>query len=213
MKKYLLITLGIIVAIAGALLSLSLLIVDKLSGTEFVSLTLGTVLIGIVITLLPEISEFSIGGNVVKLKEAKDDAEKSIQAIKNTYKSVMKGQLILTKRLRGGLGSRFNSKDGRIDDFWTIYAGISQVNLNKELADDLHDTALEIAKGQLSIIKNFSDDSTNSLFNVSQSKLPSKSEIIKYVSYNKDNIEQLELLLEAIDEYGKLLQLLTETKA
>ncbi|HAS6208499.1 TPA: hypothetical protein I7245_22375 [Vibrio vulnificus] len=213
MKKYLLLILGIIVAIAGTLLSLSLLIVDKLSGTEFVWLTLGTALIGIVITLLSEISEFSIGGNVVKLKEAKEDADKSIQAIKNTYKSIMKGQLLLTRRMRGGTVSALSTKDGRVDDFWAIYAGIFQLNLTKELAGELHDAALEIAKGQLSIIRNFSGDSTDSLFCVNQTNLPQKSQIVKHISDNKNNIEKMDLLLKAVDEYEKLLQLVVETKA
>ncbi|MEG2750100.1 MAG: hypothetical protein RR939_12010, partial [Acinetobacter sp.] len=61
---------GILVGLVGIACGLWLLIVlEKITGAEFVALSLGFSVIGLIIAFASEVQEFSIAGNGVKLKE------------------------------------------------------------------------------------------------------------------------------------------------
>ena len=61
---------GGIVGLVGIACGLWLLIsLEKISGAEFVALSLGFSVIGLIIAFFAEVQEFSIAGNGVKLKE------------------------------------------------------------------------------------------------------------------------------------------------
>lgn len=73
---------GFCVAIVGILGALWLLIDrEAISGAEFVALSLGFSVIGLIIAFAAEIQEFSIAGNGVKLKELRSEAEKKIEEL------------------------------------------------------------------------------------------------------------------------------------
>lgn len=74
---------GCLVSIVGIFAGLFLLInLEKISGAEFVALSLGFAVIGLIITFSAEVQEFSIAGNGVKLKELRSEAEKTIADLK-----------------------------------------------------------------------------------------------------------------------------------
>ncbi|WAU74500.1 hypothetical protein [Acinetobacter sp. TR11] len=71
---------GILVGLVGIACGLWLLIVlEKITGAEFVALSLGFSVIGLIIAFASEVQEFSIAGNGVKIKELRSEAEKTIE--------------------------------------------------------------------------------------------------------------------------------------
>ena len=81
--KYFLAILGMLVAVVGSYISYCLLIGGKLSGGEFVVFTLGVIIVGIAVGLMSDISELSVAGNVIKLRQVKEEAELAIEVQKS----------------------------------------------------------------------------------------------------------------------------------
>ncbi|BCE00244.1 hypothetical protein [Marinicellulosiphila megalodicopiae] len=218
--KYLLAILGILVALIGSSISYCLLIAGKLSGGEFVAFTLGLIVVGIAIGLMSEISELSIAGNVIKLRQVKAEAEQSIEVLKESQKSTFKFQLALSKRLPGGFSESGVSKDARIDDFWFVYSAISDAGLDVELANEIYEASDFIARGQVFTIQDLSDDVSTHIRSAYEAgvELPSKSQIAiwamdensvnKSAKRHRKEVSQMQLLIfESLEEYGKLLEI------
>ena len=218
--KYILAILGMLVAVIGSFASYCLLMDGKLSGGEFVAFTLGLIVVGIAIGLMSEVSELSIAGNVIKLRQVKEEAEKAIEVLKKSQKSTFKFQLTLSKKLPGGFGSSGVPKDARIDDFWFIYSAISDAGINGELANEIYEASDVIARGQVFTIQGLSDDVITHIRSVYEAgvELPSKSQITIWAMeessvkkaaerHNKEVNEMQLIILEALEEYGKLLEI------
>lgn len=82
-----------------------LLCAEKISGGEFVTLIIAFAVLGLIISFSSEVQEFSVAGNVVKLKEVKKEADKSIQDLKNARVGNFKFLLKLAARFPGGFAS------------------------------------------------------------------------------------------------------------
>lgn len=216
--KYLLPVLGILVAIAGSAISYCLLNDGKLSGGEFVAFTLGIIVVGIAIALMSEISELSIAGNVIKLRQVKEEAEKAIEVLKESQKSTFKFQLALSKRLPGGFGTTGIPKDERIDDFWFVYSAITEAKLDKILSNEIHEASEYIARGQIFTVQDLSGDVITHISSPYEAgvELPSKNQLTIWAlneesvreaaQRHKKDLEDMKLLiLESLEEYGKLL--------
>jgi len=155
--------LRIFLSILGALLFLvsakfgyCLLIEGKLSGAEFVSLIIAFAVIGLILSFASEVQEFSVAGNIVKLKEVKRDAEKSISELKSARTETFRFLLSLAKRHPGGF-SDGGTVDGRVDDFWSLYDQIVAFKCEDELSANLLEVVSVLLQGQLSSISNSSD--------------------------------------------------------
>ncbi|MFK7207901.1 hypothetical protein ABB017_18195 [Acinetobacter baumannii] len=72
----------------------------KINGTEFVALVIGSMFTCLIVNFLDQIQELSIGGNLVKLKDAKSEVEKSIEQLKTfrleTYRYFLSSALQLS---------------------------------------------------------------------------------------------------------------------
>lgn len=102
------IVFGIFVGLVGIACGLWLLIVlEKISGAEFVALSLGFSVIGLIIAFASEVQEFSIAGNGVKLKELRSEAEKTIEELKQARTELFR--VLVQKSIygSGGFGSDF----------------------------------------------------------------------------------------------------------
>ena len=97
---------GAVVGLVGIACGLWLLIsLEKISGAEFVALSLGFAVIGLIITFAAEVQEFSIAGNGVKLKELRSEAEKTIEELKEARTELFR--ILVQKGIfgSGGFGS------------------------------------------------------------------------------------------------------------
>lgn len=148
--------LGALLFLASAKLGYCLLIEGKLSGAEFVSLIIAFAVIGLILSFASEVQEFSVAGNIVKLKEVKRDAEKSIRELKSARTETFRFLLSLAKRHPGGF-SDGGTVDERVNDFWSLYDQIVAFNCEDELSNNLLEVVNVLLKGQLSRISNNSD--------------------------------------------------------
>jgi hypothetical protein len=148
--------LGLIIFLSIAKFGYCLLMADKLSGAEFVSLLIAFAVIGLILSFASEMQEFSIAGNIVKLKEVKKDADKSISELKAARTETFRFLLSLAKRHPGGF-SDGGTVDERIDDFWNLYDQIVSFGCKEDLGNNLLDVLNVLIKGQLSSISHYSD--------------------------------------------------------
>ena len=148
--------LGALLFLVSAKFGYCLLIDGKLSGAEFVSLVIAFAVIGLILSFASEVQEFSVAGNIVKLKEVKRDAEKSISELKSARTETFRFLLSLAKRHPGGF-SDGGTVDGRVNDFWSLYVQIVAFNCEDELSNNLLDVVSVLLQGQLSSISNNSD--------------------------------------------------------
>ncbi|WP_095111718.1 hypothetical protein [Pseudomonas sp. Irchel 3H7] len=103
-----------------------LLLSGKLSGTEFVSFVVVFTIISGIVVFAPEVQEISVAGNVVKLREVKNDAIKSIEVLKRSQAELLR-LMLRTKSFI--IRAWFQSPDKpAIDaDFWDIVAEIKRI--------------------------------------------------------------------------------------
>ncbi|MFV5404244.1 hypothetical protein VXQ92_05860 [Acinetobacter sp. 228] len=117
---------GLIVAILGMGSSLWLLIdLEKLSGAEFVTLSLGFAAIGLIIAFAAEVQEFSIVGNGVKLKELRKGRTELFRILIQT-----------STELSGGLAGP-SKVESRAKKFIHIFKEVEKFDCIKELKADL----------------------------------------------------------------------------
>lgn len=214
----------IILPVFGAILFLSsvamgycLLDDGALSGSEFVSLIVAFAVIGLIISFASEVQEFSVAGNIVKLKEVKRDAQRSISELKSARTETFRFLLSLAKRHPGGFGG-IGPVDERIPDFWALYKQIKKFGCQGELTDDLLDVSETLAKGQISTIGNLSDRIGTKYRRVDRLPLPSElliealddesiAEAGKRGLHGGDTRKIKESVAQAIEEYTKLYEL------
>lgn len=131
------IVFGAVVGLAGIACGLWLLIsLEKLSGTEFVALSLGFSVIGLIIAFAAEVQEFSIAGNGVKLKELRSEAERTIEDLKQARTEVFRFMVQKSIEFSGGWGS--DSKvDERVEQFIKLFEQIEKFDCIKDLQIDI----------------------------------------------------------------------------
>ncbi len=141
-----------------AILGIDLLEKGLLLGTEFTVLLIAFAVIGLILYFSTEIQEFSVAGNIVKLRKVKADAEQSILDLKAAQIENFRFLISLAKRHPGGFRDGNNINDSRVDDFWMLYEEIIKIKGYEVLAQDLIETLDLILKGQLNCISDFSDN-------------------------------------------------------
>lgn len=202
---------GILIASAGILVGLTLLIFEKLEGAHFVTLTLGLLVIAILLPFLPNISEFSIAGNIVKFRQVKEEADVLLQELRESRVSTYRTLLRLASVFPGGLPGGRATKDPRIDNFWELFQAIEASGLKSVLFKELLETVNEIRQGQFGVVRNFAPlknenrptDSVSNFDELRSCALQSFEET-KTAKTDEEKQENREKLLEALDEYQKL---------
>lgn len=126
-------SIGFSVALA---LALTLLFVGKFSGTEFTVFVVAFAVFAVVVGFAPEVQEFSVVGNVVKLREVKNEALKSIEILKNSQAELLR-LLLRTKSFINRTHPQ-NPDQLAIDrDFWDIVAEAKRIGAVESIKSDL----------------------------------------------------------------------------
>jgi hypothetical protein len=214
------IAVGFVAFILCVFYGLNLLESKQLSGGEFVALIVSFAVIGLIISFSSEIQEFSVAGNIVKLKEVKKDAEKSIKELKEARTETFRFLLSLAKRYPGGWGNG-GTVDSRLSDFWFLYDQIIKFGCKNDLKENISDVVEELIRGQLSSISGNSDNVAEKYRE--KSVVPSPSELtIEALDNNSvektaernvcdGSIEKIKTsLVVGLDEYKKLYELREE---
>lgn len=165
--------IGALLFLASANFGYYFLIEGKLSGAEFVIFIIAFAVIGLILFFASEVQEFSVAGNIVKLKEVKRDADKSIGELKSARTETFRFLLNLAKRHPGGF-SDGGPVDGRVNDFWLLYGQIVAFNCEDELSCNLLEVVSVLLQGQLSSISHNSDSVSNKYHGKNETPDPSQ---------------------------------------
>jgi len=209
--------LGALLFLASAKIGYCLLIEERLSGAEFVSLIIAFAVIGLILSFASEVQEFSVAGNIVKLKEVKRDAEKSITELKSARTETFRFLLSLAKRHPGGF-SNGGTVDGRVNDFWSLYDQIVAFGCEDELSSNLLEVVSVLLKGQLNSISHNSDAVSKKYHGTNETPEPSQLTI---AALDHDSVESAakrnvaggdqakikKMLVVGLEEYKKLYEL------
>ncbi|WP_413715022.1 hypothetical protein [Serratia ureilytica] len=116
-------------------ISMLLLLFGFLGGAEFVAFVIASAVLAIIIKMLPEISEFSLAGNTVKLKQKLDEAQKLTDELKLLKRSTLRTLLQLLLRRPGGFAASYG--DGRLPDFINFYEEVKDTEYEREFTEDM----------------------------------------------------------------------------
>ena len=203
---------GIIVGLFGICCGLGLLIfLEKISGVEFVALSLGFAILGLIIAFAAEVQEFSIAGNSVKLKELRYEAERKIEELDRAKTELFR--FMLNQVLQGSQQT-LSKIDPRIGSFLRIFDQIQSLGIVNELRREIEHVlhVLLISQyGNLNVIhqspktieNNFEElDSPSSLFILLNDE--KVSNFMQFTNQYKDSHSAKEDLVDGIHAYAKL---------
>ena len=156
-KRIVFFVLGLIVVVFGFWISYWLLSHKMIEGSDFVSLTITVLVAAFLLTFLPDLSEVSIAGIVIKLREAKREAELTIGQLQKLLEATFEPQLDAVRMSSGGfVADAYATKDSRIDSFSRLLESIQKAGLTEALKPKIVENAKFFAKEQLKIIERLS---------------------------------------------------------
>ncbi|OOE58928.1 hypothetical protein BZG13_05540 [Salinivibrio sp. ML323] len=148
--KYLRTIFFIVIGCSGLLFSFLLLVHGYLNGSEFVAFSFGIALLSLITAFWKDVSELSIGGNIIKLREVKSELEDTVLGLKSSTIEMLKMHIKLVRNpVSDGFYYEGGNKDERIDNFWYIYEVIKDLDIEKELANELKETLDVLLRNQL----------------------------------------------------------------
>ena len=179
---------GIVVGLVGIVCGLWLLIsLDKISGAEFVALSFGFAVIGLIIAFAAEVQEFSIAGNGVKLKELRSEAEKTIEELKQARTELFRVLVQKSILISGGFCSN-SIIDECAESFFELVEQIEKFNC-------LNDLKLDVEKSlKLILFRQY-----NNLYMIH--KIVDKKLIDAFDSYDSPRILRMKISDESIQTY------------
>ncbi|WP_368746151.1 hypothetical protein [Klebsiella aerogenes] len=128
-----------ITASLAFLLAIVLLAIGKFTGSDFVLFMTTLSIMTLVIWCLPKISEFSIAGNSVKLKETLNEAEKITKDLKVLRRFSMK-QFLNNMNVRGG------NNHVVLHRFFSFISTYNELIDSKDLVDEFRKELTEVTE-------------------------------------------------------------------
>lgn len=187
--------------------------ITKFTAGEVITFFTLCSVISLMLFFSSEVQEFSIAGNIVKLKEVRKDAEKAIDELKASRLTMFRFLLESTKKFDGGFTS-ISPKDERIDDFMFLYKNIEESGLIKELADKVAGCAALLMTAQIRSCLSYYVKNID----FQQSYTPDEItvEALKNENIRQDNgrneDENRKLIMEVISHYRTLYDLYQKVK-
>ena len=158
-----------------------------------------------------EIQEFSIAGNIVKLREVRKDADKALKELQASRLTMFRFLLESTKKFSGGFADT-SPKDERIDDFLFLYENIEQSGLTQELADKISGCAELFMIAQIRACQSYAKVDNSKHYTPDELT----NEALRGENIRQDNNRTEEknrmLILEGISYYRILYDILQKTK-
>ncbi|VVP89441.1 hypothetical protein PS918_03087 [Pseudomonas fluorescens] len=129
-----LVFVGAAVFITMLCLALYLLSISKLSGAEFVSFVIAFAIISAVVGFAPEVQEFSVAGNVVKLKEMKLEVINAVKSLEFTRVELLRSSL--RKLIVSGIVGDHSTGERNLE-FWSVISLAKQSNSLPSLKSEI----------------------------------------------------------------------------
>lgn len=121
---------------------------DYLKSNDFVLLIVFSAIIALVISYFEEIQELSIGGNIVKLKEANRELKVTIEQLKAIKVSTFRMLLLKSLHHSGGFGVT-SIVDSRVDYFLSLISEIKGAECFEDLKSEIKEPLETLLKDQL----------------------------------------------------------------
>ncbi len=201
--------IGMLVAVAGVHHANELLTSKALSGSEFVWLTATYLIAGLVITVLPKVTELTFSKLTLKIAAAEQAAAVTLEQLNQALELSFAPALASITDHSGGY-SDGGPRDGRLAKFFTLAQAIEKAGLRTRYAAELSDAARTIAKGQLHVIARFNDEF---MLNLNPSEVLPTPETVRVEACSANGIaasatrhkcqerEALRMANEAVDAY------------
>jgi hypothetical protein len=147
--------LGICLFFFVSLAAVYLLFSGMISGTNLTVIVVSFAVLGLIISILPEVQEFSIAGNSVKLKGLKNEAEKIIRSLNKTRTESYKHLFSQLEEYKPDIRLHdICAKDGREERFLSLYNEVKSFDGLDDLKEKIISTAGKILESQQDIINN-----------------------------------------------------------
>lgn len=197
-----------------------ILLKDKyIEPNHFVILIIFSAIVSAIIAYFDEVQELSIGGNIVKLKEAKKELQVTIDQLKSIKVSTYRMLLLKSLQSSGGFGSS-HLVDRRAEYFFSLTNEIKQSECFNDLKSEIKVQLIRLLNDQLNKFyslfhdKQFNDSDEFPKPTVFYIDL--KKEIIDKVHQNQTPVipfeKKKEEIVSAIDNYAALYLLLKEVE-
>lgn len=189
-----------------------LLYSSKFSSTESITFFALCSVISLMILFASEIQEFSIAGNIVKLKEVRKDVDKAIAELQKSRIGMFNLLLEISKKYSGGFASA-SPKDERLDDFFLLYENIEESNLIENVSEKMIGCLEQFMKAQLYACNYYSNVKTDRDY--TPDELTNEALKSDNIHKNQNNTEEENriLVLEAISYYRRLYEILQRIKS
>lgn len=142
------IALSLAVLYYGFRTSYRLLDDGMIESGDFVTLIITVVVSSFVLAFLGELSEVSIGGYVIKLREAKHEAELTISQLRTLLVATFEPQLEMAMQVSGGFSDARSARDQRVDRFLRLLESIEKAGATESLRPKIREQATLLAKFQ-----------------------------------------------------------------
>lgn len=113
--------IAVMFACVSYLAAFELLLQSLISGSDFVTLVIAATATSLIIVFAPSIQEVSIGGNIIKLREAKIDADNTLQNLNNARVAMLVATLSSLRRAQPDLSDNLSNSDDRTSYFLSLY--------------------------------------------------------------------------------------------
>lgn len=141
-----LISSSIFISLSGV--SYLILNLKQISGAEFVALIIVSAILSLVLFLFKDIQELSIGGNIIRLKEAKKETEDAISQLKEMKLETFRLFLDKSLDLPAGIQNMNVLMERRISYFLKVYEKIKKANCLCELQEEILNVANILIRNQ-----------------------------------------------------------------
>jgi hypothetical protein len=194
--------LGIALAIFFGAYSYCLLARKMLSGAEFVAFSLGGFAFSFIVGLAGRVSEFSIAGNVVKIREATASAEEAYIKLNSVILGALRANLLSVQKLGGGFDSISIPYDSRASDLLELVKTIEESGLSAQLKSEVRSATENIMKGQLNKISQSSPGVEEHIIKSTDFEFPTQKQLLVWNS--EKQATNNELAISSIEWYEKL---------
>jgi len=206
--------LGAIVALLGLIHANGLLATKAVSGTDFVWLTAAYLAVGLLIAILPKVTELTFSNLTLKIAAAEQAAAITLEQLNRALEHSFAPALATVTDF-SGVFSDLGPKDERLAKFFALAEAIEKAGFRGRYAADLAEAARKIAAGQLQVIARFNDQFNPTRADFDVLPTPEKVRVQACLPegitqtatrYQWSDHETLTAVIDAVDAYQKIYE-------
>ncbi|MHB2082133.1 hypothetical protein [Pseudomonas asiatica] len=153
-KKWWQSLLGFVVALPGLYYATKLLLDKAVTGTDYVWLTAAYLITGLLIAVLPKVTELTFSNTTLKIAAAEQAAAVTLEQLNQALEHSFAPALVTVTDFPGSFPN-LGPRDDRLAKFFALAEAIEKAGLRARFAGELADAARKIAVDQLQAVARF----------------------------------------------------------